>query len=64
MMSSITLMSHDLSQPIRLGEKQDTQISATEGPHSVGVWTLEKGYNLVSPSYIVGKLNLCRAMFN
>ena len=45
MMSSIFLMSHDLSQPIRTGwekaQKKDTDESTKEGPHSVGVWTLK-----------------------
>ena len=40
-------MSHDLSQPIRFkslglkfGDRQ-THAPASEGPHSVGVWTLK-----------------------
>ena len=39
MMSSIFLMSHDLSQPIRTGSEADAPTK--EGPHSVGVWTLK-----------------------
>ena len=40
MMSSIFLMSHDLSQPIRTGW-EITDAPVREGPHSVGVWTLK-----------------------
>ena len=44
MMSSIFLMSHELSQPIRTGSERKSSEAddpATEGPHSVGVWTLK-----------------------
>ena len=43
-MSSIILMSHDLSQPIRSGSEKAQKLrdaSGKEGPHPVGVWTLK-----------------------
>ena len=43
-MSSIFLMSHDLSEPIRTGSEKAQKLRdapAKEAPHFVGVWTLK-----------------------
>ena len=46
-------MSHDLSQPIRIGYldqiqiHRDTDALYSEGPHSIGVWTLKSDVKIV-----------------